>query len=58
MALQSSALRVRINLFGIVVLAAYLVLTLLSYLQAPALWRNHPAAACAVSPGHSPWLKA
>src|SRR4051794_25811058 len=44
LALQSSALRVRINLFGIVVLAAYLVLALLSYLQAPALWRNHSAA--------------
>jgi len=47
--LQSSALRVRINLFGIVVLAAYVVLALLSYLQAPALWRNHPAAPQAVA---------
>jgi alpha-1,6-mannosyltransferase len=49
LALQSSALRVRIHLFGIVVLAAYLVLALLSYLQAPAIWRNHPAAPQAVA---------
>jgi alpha-1,6-mannosyltransferase len=49
LALQSSAVRVRVNLFGIVVLAAYLALALLSYLQAPALWRNHPVAPQAVA---------
>jgi len=41
---QTSFLRVGVNILGAVVLAAYLVLTLLSYAQAPALWRNHPAA--------------
>src|SRR5262245_50321523 len=44
LALQSSFLRVSVNLLGTVVLLAYLVLVLLSYAQTPALWRHHPAA--------------
>ncbi len=47
--MQSSALRFRVNLFGTVVLAGYLALTLLSFLQGPALWRSHPAAQRAVA---------
>jgi len=49
LALQSSALRVRVNLFGTVVLGGYVALTLLSFLQAPALWRSHPAAQRAIA---------
>src|SRR5262245_2905136 len=44
LALQSSFLRVSVNLLGTVVLLAYLVLVLLSYAQTPALRRHHPAA--------------
>jgi hypothetical protein len=39
--LQTSLLRVGVNVLGAVVLLAYLVLTLLSYPQTPALWRHH-----------------
>jgi len=49
LALQTSALRVRVNILGTAVLAGYVVLTLLSYLQAPALWQSHPAAPRAVA---------
>src|SRR5262245_65133487 len=41
LALQTSLLRVGVNVLGAVVLLAYLVLTLLSYPQTPALWRHH-----------------
>jgi alpha-1,6-mannosyltransferase len=37
--LQSSRLRFRINILGAVVLAVHVLLSLLSYIQAPALWR-------------------
>jgi len=47
--LQTSALRVCVNILGAAVLAGYLVLTLLSYLQAPALWRSHPVAPRAIA---------
>lgn len=49
LALQSSVLRLRINLLGSAALSAYLVLMFLSYLQASALWRSHPAAPQAVA---------
>lgn len=41
--MQTSFLRIGVNILGSVVLAAYGALALLSYAQAPALWRNHPA---------------
>jgi hypothetical protein len=41
LALQSSFLRVGVNLLGAVVLLAYLLLAFLSYAQTPALWRHH-----------------
>jgi hypothetical protein len=41
LALQTSLFRVGVNVLGAVVLLAYLVLTLLSYPQTPALWRHH-----------------
>jgi hypothetical protein len=41
LALQSSFLRVGVNLLGAVVLLAYLLLAVLSYAQTPALWRHH-----------------
>ena len=44
LALQTSLLRVGVNVLGAVVLLAYLVLAFLSYPQTPALWRHHPAA--------------
>jgi hypothetical protein len=44
LALQTSLLRVSVNVLGAIVLLAYLVLALLSYPQTPALWRHHPAA--------------
>jgi hypothetical protein len=44
LALQTSLLRVGVNVLGAVVLLAYLVLAFLSYAQTPALWRHHPAA--------------
>jgi len=47
--LQTSFVRMGVNILGAVVLAAYSALTLLSYVQAPALWRNHPAAPHAVA---------
>jgi alpha-1,6-mannosyltransferase len=47
--LHTSFLRVGVNLLGTVVLVAYAVLTVLSYAQAPVLWRNHPAAPHAVA---------
>jgi alpha-1,6-mannosyltransferase len=37
--LQSSRLRFRINVLGSIVLAVHVLLSLLSYVQAPALWR-------------------
>jgi hypothetical protein len=49
LALQTSFLRVGVNLLGAVVLAAYAVLTVLSYVQVPVLWRNHGAAPHAVA---------
>jgi len=47
--LQTSFLRVGVNLLGAVALAAYAVLTVLSYVQVPVLWRNHGAAPHAVA---------
>lgn len=44
LALQISSLRVVVNVLGTVVLAVYLALALLSYVQAPALWRSHLSA--------------
>jgi len=50
LALQTSLfLRVGVNLLGAVALAAYAVLTVLSYVQVPVLWRNHGAAPHAVA---------
>jgi alpha-1,6-mannosyltransferase len=49
LALQTSFLRVGVNLLGTVALAAYAVLTVLSYAQVPVLWRNHGAAPHAVA---------
>jgi len=49
LALQTSFLRVGVNLLGAVALAAYAVLTVLSYVQVPVLWRNHGAAPHAVA---------
>jgi alpha-1,6-mannosyltransferase len=49
LALQTSFLRVGVNLLGAVALVAYAVLTVLSYAQAAVLWRNHPAAPHAVA---------
>jgi alpha-1,6-mannosyltransferase len=40
-----SSFRVRINLLGATALIAYVCMALLSYLQAPALWRSEIAAA-------------
>ena len=47
--MQTSALRVRVNILGSAALAGYVALTLLSYLQAPALWRTHPVAPRAIA---------
>ena len=47
--MQTSFLRVGVNLLGAVALAAYAVLTVLSYVQVPVLWRNHGAAPHAVA---------
>src|SRR5262245_59940171 len=41
LALQTSLLRVGVNVLGAMVLLAYLVLAILSYPQTPALWRHH-----------------
>jgi len=49
LALQTSFLRVGVNLLGAVVLLAYLLLAFLSYAQTPALWQHHPAAPHAVA---------
>ena len=49
LALQTSFLRVGVNLLGAVALAAYAVLTVLSYVQVPVLWRNHGATPHAVA---------
>ncbi len=42
--MQTSFLRIGVNILGSVVLSAYGALALMSYAQAPALWRTHPAA--------------
>ena len=42
--LDAASLRFRVNLLGCVALAGYAALTLLSYVQAPALWRAENAA--------------
>jgi len=47
--LQTSFVRVGVNCLGAVALAAYAVLTFLSYVQVPVLWRNHGAAPHAVA---------
>ena len=47
--MQTSFLRVGVNCLGAVALAAYAVLTVLSYVQVPVLWRNHKAAPHAVA---------
>jgi alpha-1,6-mannosyltransferase len=47
--LQTSFLRVGVNLLGAVALVAYAVLTVLSYVQVPVLWRNHGSAPHAVA---------
>lgn len=47
--MQSSALRVRVNLLGAVGFATYLTMAVLSFFQAPALWFQHPAAPQAAS---------
>jgi alpha-1,6-mannosyltransferase len=49
LALQTSFLRVGVNLLGAVALAAYAVLTVLSYVQVPVLWRNHGSTPHAVA---------
>jgi len=49
LALQTSFLRVGVNLLGAVALVAYAVLTVLSYVQVPVLWRNHGSAPHAVA---------
>src|SRR5262245_43077984 len=40
---DAASLRLRVNLLGCAALAGYGALTLLSYLQAPALWRGENA---------------
>ena len=47
--MQTSFLRVGVNLLGAVALVAYAVLTVLSYAQVPVLWRNHGSAPHAVA---------
>ena len=47
--MQTSFLRVGVNLLGAVALAAYAVLTVLSYVQVPVLWRNHGSTPHAVA---------
>ena len=49
LALQTSFLRVGVNLLGAVALAAYAILTVLSYVQVPVLWRNHGSTPHAVA---------
>jgi alpha-1,6-mannosyltransferase len=49
LALQTSFLRVGVNLLGAVAVVAYAVLAFLSYVQVPVLWRNHGAAPHAVA---------
>lgn len=41
--MPSPNIRLRINVLGAVTLASYVTLSLLSYVQTPALWRNHGA---------------
>lgn len=47
--MQTSFLRVGVNLLGAVAVVAYAVLAFLSYVQVPVLWRNHGAAPHAVA---------
>jgi alpha-1,6-mannosyltransferase len=46
---QAAALRFRVNVLGAVALAAYGSMSLLSFAQAPALWRGHAGAPRAIA---------